>query len=80
MTPLDQAPLRRHEKRIGFAANLLISFVAIVLALGSLELFTRAFVTVRVVGPAFTDRGSRGPEVPTPRKPLAQNTSGRRYA
>jgi hypothetical protein len=54
MTPMDQAPLRRDEKRIGFEANLLISFVAIVLALGSLELFTRAFVTVRVVGPAFT--------------------------
>jgi hypothetical protein len=49
-----QVDVQRDSKRAGFGVNLLICVLTIALALGALELFVRAFVTVRNVGPAFT--------------------------
>jgi GDSL-like Lipase/Acylhydrolase family len=49
-----QVGVQHDSKRAGFGVNLLICVLAIALALGALELFARAFVTVRNVGPAFT--------------------------
>lgn len=49
-----QVGVHYDSKRAGFGVNLLICVLTIALALGALELFVRAFVTVRNVGPAFT--------------------------
>lgn len=48
------APMARRRKSVGLTKGLLISGVAALLMLGSLELFARAFVPVRHVGPAFS--------------------------
>lgn len=54
MTPIDQAAVQKDGERLGFGASVLVSLVAIILTLAALELFVRAFVTVRNVGPVFT--------------------------
>lgn len=51
---MEQTVVQKDAERVGIVGNLLIGIVAIVLTFGALELFVRAFVTVRNVGPAFT--------------------------
>ena len=46
--------MRASSNSAWLATNLFVAALAIVLTLGSLELFVRTFVTVRNVGPAFT--------------------------
>ena len=46
--------MKTKSRFASLGTNLLVAAVAIVAMLGILELFTRAFVTVRNVGPAFT--------------------------
>lgn len=46
--------MKAHSRFVGLCTNLLVAAVALILTLGLLELFTRSFVTVRNVGPAFT--------------------------
>ena len=49
-----RAGTKANFRAVGLGVNLLTAVIAVLLTLGAFEIFVRAFVTVRNVGPAFT--------------------------